>query len=112
MPLMIRLVRQGPKNNYFYNIVVGNSRRRLRAMPVEKLGEFYPHPDAQREKFTKLDFSRTKYWLGVGAQMSETVQKLFAKAGIVPAMEIYPDVKRTLTMEQSTNPSKTSTVSE
>ena len=50
-----------------------------------------PNPLTKREvkrgvipmKDVKLDFDRTKYWIGVGAQPSETVTKLLRKAGIL-----------------------------
>lgn len=31
-----------------------------------------------------MDFNRAKYWIGVGAQPSNTVARLLRKAGILP----------------------------
>jgi small subunit ribosomal protein S16 len=37
-----------------------------------------PRPPQKRYKKIQLDTSRTKYWLGVGAQPSEPVWRLFS----------------------------------
>ncbi|CAI1768004.1 hypothetical protein SEUBUCD646_0P02670 [Saccharomyces eubayanus] len=89
----IRLARFGRKNSPVYNIVVANSRKARDAKPIEILGTYVPIPNplTKREvkrgvvpvKDIKLDFDRTKYWIGVGAQPSETVTKLLQKAGIL-----------------------------
>ena len=89
----IRLARFGRTNNPVYNIVVTNSRRARDAKPIEVLGTYNPIPklitikQKKRglipEKSVNLDFDRTKYWIGVGAQPSETVSKLLMKCGIL-----------------------------
>ncbi|CAI4053590.1 mitochondrial 37S ribosomal protein bS16m SKDI_16G2540 [Saccharomyces kudriavzevii IFO 1802] len=89
----IRLARFGRKNSPVYNIVVANSHKARDAKPIEVLGTYVPVPSpvTKRElkkgvvpiKDVKLDFDRTKYWIGVGAQPSETVTKLLQKAGIL-----------------------------
>lgn len=63
-------------------------------LPIEVLGTYNPIPapltkqqiDAGEKpvKDIRLDFHRSKYWIGVGAQPSETVARLFKKAGILP----------------------------
>jgi ribosomal protein S16 len=35
-------------------------------------------------KETYLDFDRAKYWIGNGALMSSSVEKLFVSAGLLP----------------------------
>lgn len=89
----IRLARFGRKNSPVYNIVVANSHKARDAKPIEVLGTYVPIPSpvTKRElkrgvipiKDVKLDFDRAKYWIGVGAQPSETVTKLLQKAGIL-----------------------------
>ncbi|PVU88163.1 hypothetical protein BB561_005999 [Smittium simulii] len=106
MVLKIRLVKQGTKLRPTYDIVVASIRKRLRARPIEKLGHFEPHPNPQdKTKHTQLNFDRTKYWIGVGAQPTPTVNKLLARAGIIPPapLNISPDfVPKSLSASGST----------
>lgn len=91
----IRLARFGRTNNPVYNIVVAQSKRARDARPIEVLGTYNPVPklitikQKKRgmipEKEVNLDFARTKYWIGVGAQPSETVTKLLQKCGVLEA---------------------------
>jgi ribosomal protein S16 len=54
--------------------------------PLEVLGTYNPIPQTpvgaapgdRQQKDIKLDVSRAKYWLGVGAQPSDTVWRLLA----------------------------------
>lgn len=89
----IRLARFGRRNNPLYNIVVANAGKARDAKPIEVLGTYNPIPkfvttrDRKRgvmpSKDVNLDFTRAKYWIGVGAQPSDTVTRLFKKAGIL-----------------------------
>ncbi|KAJ2772900.1 37S ribosomal protein S16, mitochondrial [Coemansia nantahalensis] len=64
--------------------------------PLEKLGTFMPLADAKEEaKHVTLDFARTKYWLGVGAQPTDGVRFLLERAGLLPPRPLYPNVRRT-----------------
>lgn len=92
----IRLARFGRTNNPIYNIVVTNSHKSRDGKPIEVLGVYNPIPTPvvgkgkktasellMQTKDIKLDFDRTKYWLGVGAQPTEIVIKLLKKCGIL-----------------------------
>lgn len=79
MVVRIRLARHGRRNLPFYHIVVANARTGRNAKPIEKIGTFNPVADESGNKMINLDFQRAKYWLTVGAQPSETVEKLFVK---------------------------------
>ncbi|CEP63562.1 mitochondrial 37S ribosomal protein bS16m LALA0_S08e05424g [Lachancea lanzarotensis] len=89
----IRLARFGRKHAPQYNIVVANSHKARDKTPIEVLGTYNPIPQplTKREikngaiatKDVKLDMSRTKYWIGVGAQPSETAAKLLVKCGLL-----------------------------
>ena len=35
-------------------------------------------------KETYLDFDRAKYWISVGAILSDPIKKLFSSAGLIP----------------------------
>ncbi|SCU98039.1 LAMI_0F12706g1_1 [Lachancea mirantina] len=89
----IRLARFGRTNSPKYNIVVANAHKARDTKPIEVLGTYNPIPrlltKSERKKNVvphkdiELDFSRAKYWIGVGAQPSETVTKLMKKCGIL-----------------------------
>jgi len=88
MVLKIRLARFGKRHAPFYNIVVAHARTARNSKPLEVLGTYDPIPQtpsdvAQGEKGRKfkdikLDVDRAKYWLGVGAQPSETAWRLMS----------------------------------
>jgi small subunit ribosomal protein S16 len=112
MVLRIRLARFGKKHAPFYNIVVAHARytphtlftlhplnRRTdtpnstarSSRPLEVLGTYDPKPQAPRPgdthgrpwKDIKLDISRARYWVGVGAQPSDTAWRLLSMVGIL-----------------------------
>ncbi len=79
MAVAIRLTRQGRRHLPFYHIGVFNSRTRRDGAPVEQIGFFNPESKTER---IRLDVDRAKYWLGVGAQPSETVQTILKEQGL------------------------------
>mmetsp|Transcript_20138 Transcript_20138/g.33265 ORF Transcript_20138/g.33265 Transcript_20138/m.33265 type:complete len:118 (+) Transcript_20138:84-437(+) len=85
MPVRIRLQRGGMKGKPFYRIVATDSRKKRESgLFMEKLGTYNPIPNRQGFKEVRIHELRTKYWLSVGAQPTETVAKLFAKYGLCP----------------------------
>lgn len=82
MVLKIRLQRFGQKKLPFYHIVCINARTARNSKPLEKLGTYDPIPKNGVKDIT-LNFERTKYWLGVGAQPTETAAKLLEKADLI-----------------------------
>lgn len=92
MVVRIRLARHGRRNLPFYHIVVANARTGRNAKPIEKIGTFNPVADESGNKMINLDFQRAKYWLTVGAQPSETVEKLFVKVKSMKIKEILNSV--------------------
>ena len=69
--LMIRLARFGKKKMPCYRVVVTDKRRPRNGRFVEVVGTYNPvkHPAE-----LNLDAERIKYWLGCGAQPSDTVR--------------------------------------
>ena len=65
----IRLKRMGMKKEPFYRVVVADSRNARDGRFIEEIGYFNPvsNPEA-----LKINEERAKYWLGVGAQPSDT----------------------------------------
>ncbi len=83
MSTKIRLSRGGTKKRPHYSIVVTNSRNPRDCKHLEKIGTYNPLLDDASEKRVTVDAERAKYWLSVGAQMSDRVHLFFNKAGIV-----------------------------
>ena len=69
----IRLSRTGAKKKPSYRVVVIDKRRPRDSKNLEIVGHYNPRPDPI-ELVLKRD--RIKYWMGVGAQPSDTVKRL------------------------------------
>ncbi|OCK85231.1 ribosomal protein S16 [Lepidopterella palustris CBS 459.81] len=91
MVLRIRLARFGKRHAPFYNLVVAHARTARNSKPLEVLGTYnsVPQPprpgDTQGRPFKeiKLDSARARYWIGVGAQPSDTAWRLLSMVGIL-----------------------------
>jgi small subunit ribosomal protein S16 len=77
MPLVIRLRRHGAKKRPFYRIVVADSRSPRDGRFVAQIGTYDPSTDPPKVTLVKDEAAR---WLKVGAQPSETVEKLIKRA--------------------------------
>ncbi len=71
--LTIRLSRIGKKKKPFYRVVVIERTRPRNGRVRELVGTYDP---LKKPAEIKLDAERIKYWLGVGAQPSDTVREL------------------------------------
>ena len=69
--LAIRLARIGKKKKPFYRVVVIDKRRPRNGRFVEVVGTYDP---LKKPAEVKLNTERIKYWLGCGAQPSDTVR--------------------------------------
>lgn len=83
MPTTIRLSRAGTKKRPYYRIVVTNSRNPRDSKMIENIGTYNPLLAQEDPKRISINSDRAKYWLSVGAQMSERVHLFFNKAGLV-----------------------------
>jgi len=78
--LRIRLTRMGSKKAPFYRIVIANSDAPRDGKFKEIVGTYNPMlPDTDPNRIT-LKKERVDYWISVGAQPSDRVVKLIAKA--------------------------------
>ncbi|MFO1212091.1 SSU ribosomal protein S16P [Paenacidovorax caeni] len=77
--VVIRLSRGGSKARPFYNIVVADKRVRRDGRFIERLG-FYNPLAKDGEEGLRIAQDRLAYWLGVGAQASDTVERLAKQA--------------------------------
>ena len=75
----IRLSRGGAKKKPFYHIVVADSRFPRDGRFIERLGFYNPVASGQAETL-RVDLERADYWLGQGAQPSDTVATLLKRA--------------------------------
>jgi small subunit ribosomal protein S16 len=73
MATVIRLTRLGRKKQPFYRIVVTDSRKKRDGGSIETIGYYNPLTEPAT---VKIDKDRLEYWKGVGAKMSERVEKL------------------------------------
>jgi len=71
----IRLSRGGAKKAPFYHIVATDSRARRDGRYIERLGYFNPVAKGDAVP-VQLNVERLDYWVGVGAQMSDRVNKI------------------------------------
>lgn len=74
----IRFTRVGRKATPFYRIVAIHAREKRDSKAIEFLGTYSPIT-----KEVNLENERIQYWLGVGAQPSETVSRLLVKANLL-----------------------------
>lgn len=75
--LKIRLRRMGSNRRPVYRVVVSDGRRTPTAAVLEEVGFYNPRSTPID---LRLDRERIQYWVGRGAQMSETVQTLLNQA--------------------------------
>jgi small subunit ribosomal protein S16 len=76
--LSIRLRRAGATKKPHYRVVVADSREPRDGRFVEVLGHYDPR---KSPAVVKIDAERTDYWIGKGAQPSETVRSLLKQQG-------------------------------
>jgi len=73
----IRLTRMGAKKKPFYRIVVADSRSPRDGRSIENLGYYNPMTEPAT---LKVDLEKADQWIKNGAQPSETVANLIARA--------------------------------
>lgn len=77
----IRLKRMGRQHRPFFRICVVDAREERDGRTVEDIGTYDPLEEKLEKKIT-LKAERAKYWLGVGAQPSESAASLLRQAGV------------------------------
>ena len=77
MAVSIRLRREGAINSPYYRIVVADSRGPRDGKFIEHIGNYDPK---KSENNAQIDLARVDYWVGVGAQPTDTVRSLIKKA--------------------------------
>jgi len=77
MAVSIRLRREGTTNRPYYRVVVADSRSPRDGKFIEMIGNYDPKKASDN---ANLDLGRAEYWIGKGAQPSETVLSIIRKA--------------------------------
>src|SRR5262245_10671125 len=74
----IKLKRLGMIRNPQYRIVVADARTKRDGRAIEEIGLYHPKENPSR---IEVDSDRAQYWLGVGAQPTDPVLKIFKLTG-------------------------------
>jgi small subunit ribosomal protein S16 len=74
----IKLMRLGKMRAPYYRIVVADARTKRDGRVIETIGKYHPK---ENPSFIEVDAERAAYWLGVGAQPTDPVQKILSKTG-------------------------------
>lgn len=78
MAVRIRLKRIGKIHYPVYRIVVVDSRKKRDGRVLEEVGQYNPN---EEPSLIRVKSDRVQYWLGVGAQPSDTVRRLLVLSG-------------------------------
>ncbi len=78
MAVKIRLKRMGKIRDPRYRVVVVDSRKKRDGRVIEEVGIYQP---TENPSLIRITSDRVQYWLGVGAQPSETVMALLKVTG-------------------------------
>ena len=81
MAVRIRLTRVGATKQPSYRLVVADGRSARDGRAIETIGHYNPRTDPIE---LHIDEARAKDWMSKGAQPSDTVRRLFKRAGILP----------------------------
>ena len=82
MAVRIRLTRVGATKQPTYRLVVADSRSARDSRAIDTIGHYNPRTEPIE---LNVDADKAKEWLAKGAQPSDTVARLFKRAGILPA---------------------------
>ena len=93
MAVKIKLARFGKIREPFYRIVVADARTRRSGRAIENIGLYHPKADPS---VIQVDSDRVQYWLGVGAQPTESVQALLKVTGDWQKFKGLPGAEGTL----------------
>ncbi|MDR1488395.1 MAG: 30S ribosomal protein S16 [Holosporales bacterium] len=87
MSLKVRLARGGAKKRPFYRIVVAERTAPRDGKFVERLGFYNPLLEKNHKDRVVVAEDRIKYWISVGAQLTDRVGKLLGEIGLMSVTE-------------------------
>ncbi|AXK88414.1 30S ribosomal protein S16 [Nocardia farcinica] len=102
MAVRIKLTRLGKIRNPQYRVVVADARTRRDGRAIESIGKYHPK---EEPSLIEIDSERVQYWLSVGAQPTEPVQRLLEITGDWQKFKGLPGAEGTLKVKAA-KPSK------
>ena len=78
MAVKIKLKRLGKIRTPQYRIVIADSRTKRDGRAIEEIGKYHPK---EQPSFIEVNSERVQYWLGVGAQPTESVASILKVTG-------------------------------
>ncbi|MTD55303.1 30S ribosomal protein S16 [Amycolatopsis pithecellobii] len=102
MAVKIKLQRLGKIRAPYYRIIVADARTRRDGKAIETIGKYHPK---EEPSFIEVDSARAQYWLGVGAQPTEPVQRILEITGDWQKYKGLPGAEGTLKVREP-KPSK------
>ena len=78
MAVRIRMKKMGRAHRHYFRIVAIDHKQPRDGRVIEELGSYDPHL-SDKESRVKLEPSRIKYWMSVGAKPSENVAVFIKK---------------------------------
>ena len=98
MAVKIRLKRLGKIRVPQYRIVVVDSRKKRDGRVIEEIGKYHPKEDPS---YIDVVSDRAQYWLGVGAQPTEAVEKILKITGDWQKFKGLPGTEGTLKVKDA-----------
>jgi len=89
----IKLKRLGKIREPYYRIVVADARTKRDGRAIEEIGKYHPKLEPS---LIQIDSERAQYWLSVGAQPTESVQRLLTITGDWQKFKGLPGTEGTL----------------
>jgi small subunit ribosomal protein S16 len=89
----IKLKRLGKIREPYYRIVVADARTKRDGRAIEEIGKYHPKLEPS---LIQIDSERAQYWLSVGAQPTESVQRLLTITGDWQKFKGLPGAEGTL----------------
>ncbi|GAB2989154.1 30S ribosomal protein S16 [Amycolatopsis acidiphila] len=97
MAVKIKLQRLGKIRAPYYRIIVADARTRRDGKAIETIGKYHPK---EEPSFIEVDSDRAQYWLGVGAQPTEPVQRILEITGDWQKFKGLPGTEGTLKVRE------------
>ena len=98
MAVKIKLKRLGKIRNAQYRIVIADARTKRDGRAIEEIGTYHPK---EEPSLITVDSERAQYWLGVGAQPTDAVEKLLKVTGDWQKFKGLPGAEGTLRVKEA-----------
>ena len=98
MAVKIKLQRLGKIRAPYYRVIVSDARTRRSGKAIETIGQYRPK---EEPSFIQVDSERAQYWLGVGAQPTESVQRILEITGDWQKFKGLPGTEGTLKVKEA-----------